>query len=327
MSNHHLSRRDVERIVGAPGESDHPVGPALEALRAPGSTSELLREDATVAAFRAARLAPAAVSRTRVSPRTPRSAAARAVAATGLVVALGSGGFALSASGHLPTLPDRASDRASDRATEAVALRTTAPSESPTTAVAATGSGSEIEDTVETETVSDEGPELSDETADETSEETTDEGSEGTEEASAVPTPDLEGLCKAFQAHDKSLNGKALDSAAFTALATAAGSKDAVAAYCVTLVGEPKATGKPTSLPTHATQSATGRPSTQPAPKPTPTAKPTPTVKPTSQPAPKPTAPAGTGKPTTAPSPDDAGQPDHAGKPDDAGKPDTTGTH
>jgi hypothetical protein len=317
MSNHHLSRRDVERIVGAPAESDHPVGPALEALRAPGSTSELLREDATVAAFRAARLAPAAVSRTSRSPVTPRSAAARAVAATGLVVALGSGGFALAASGHLPTLPDQASDRAS----EAVALRTTAPSESPTTAVAETGSGSEIEDAVETETVSDEGPELSDEVADETSEETADEG---TEDASAVPTPALEGLCKAFQAHDKSLNGKALDSAAFTALAIAAGSKDAVATYCVTLVGEPKATGQPTLLPTQATQaiqSGTGRPSTQPAPTTTPTAKPSP------QPDPKPTAPAGTGKPTTAPSPDDAGPPDHAGKPDDAGKPDTTGTH
>ena len=59
MSTHHPSRRDADRILDAPAESDHPVGPALEALRAPGSTSELRGEDATVAAFHAARLSPA----------------------------------------------------------------------------------------------------------------------------------------------------------------------------------------------------------------------------------------------------------------------------
>ena len=100
-----------------PAESDDPVGRALEALRAPGSADELRREDATVAAFHAARLAPASRSMSGVAPTTPRAAAVRAVAATGLVVALTSGGFALAATGHLPTLPDQASDTA----TEAVA--------------------------------------------------------------------------------------------------------------------------------------------------------------------------------------------------------------
>ena len=48
---------------------------------------------------------------------TARSAAARAAIATGVVVALSTGGFALAATDHLPTLPDQASDKA----TEAVA--------------------------------------------------------------------------------------------------------------------------------------------------------------------------------------------------------------
>ena len=120
MSTHHPSRRDADRILDAPAESDLPVGRALEALRAPGSTHELLREDATVAAFHAARLSPAPRTRSDMSRTTPRTAAVKAVAATGLVVALTSGGFALAATGHLPTLPDQASDRA----TEAVSQRT-----------------------------------------------------------------------------------------------------------------------------------------------------------------------------------------------------------
>ncbi len=92
--SHHLSRRDADRILDAPGESDAPVGRAIQALRAPGSGSELHREDATVAAFHAARLSPTSRPMSGVAT-SARSAAVRAVAATGLVVALSSGGFAL----------------------------------------------------------------------------------------------------------------------------------------------------------------------------------------------------------------------------------------
>src|SRR5688572_15243517 len=126
MSNHHLSRRDADRILDAPAESGRPVAEALEALRAPAAADELRREDAVVAAFHAARLAPAPTTRREMSPTTPRTAAVRAVVATGLVVAVTSGGFALAATGHLPTLPDQASDTA----TESVAKSRTAPSES-----------------------------------------------------------------------------------------------------------------------------------------------------------------------------------------------------
>jgi hypothetical protein len=300
MSNHHLSRRDADRILDAPAESGRPVAEALEALRAPAAADELRREDAVVAAFHAARLAPAPTTRREMSPTTPRTAAVRAVVATGLVVAVTSGGFALAATGHLPTLPDQASDTA----TESVAKSRTAPSESASETATEEPTASETATATQTATAT--------ESADAT---------ETTEDAAptdgAAPTPNLEGLCKAFQASDKSAHGKALDSAAFTALATAAGSTDGIATYCVTLVGEPKATGKPTTVPTtKPTQAATGKP----------TAKPTQAA--TGKPTAKPTQ-AATGKPTTAPSPTDKGKPSDAGKPADAstakGKPETAG--
>lgn len=185
-------------------------------------------------------------------------AAARAVIATGAVVALTTGGFALANSAHLPTLPGQASDRA----TEAVA-KTPKP----------------------TETESETSTEAPTETP------TTTESAEAvpTESASETPTPSFEGLCRAFQATDHSAHGSSLDSAAFTALATEAGGTDpaVIATYCVTLIGEPKETGKPSELPTPTSRpTPTGKPSVLP----TPTAKPTPA---------KPTP----GKPTDKPSP------------------------
>ena len=286
MSTHHPSRRDADRILDAPVDSDLPVGRALEALRAPGSTHELLREDATVAAFHAARLSAAPRTRSDMSPTTPRTAAVRAVAATGLVVALTSGGFALAATGHLPTLPDQASDRA----TEAVAQRTAPASETATETAPATAT--------ESATVSETPSATTTETATATATQST------SEEATTAPTPSFEGLCTAFQASDKSAHGAALDSAAFTALATAAGGKDAIATYCVGLIGEPKTTGKPTAKPT---QAATGKP----------TAKPTQAA--TGKPTAKPTQ-AATSTPTAVPTPTDKGKPADKGKPESPGK-------
>lgn len=268
MSNHHhrLSRRDAEEILRAPAQSDHAVGPMLDALGAPGREGELLREDATVAAFHTARLTPAPISRSDMTLSKPARAATKAVIATGAVVALTSGGLALAATGHLPTLPDQASDKA----TEAVAKHTTksaSPSESAT------------------------------ETATETPTETESPETETPETEGATPTPNLEGLCNAFQNGDRTQKGKSLDSAAFTALATAAGGKDAIATYCVELIGEPKETGKPD-------QAAT----------PTKPAKPTPT-KPTQ--AASPTKPA---KPTQAATPTKPAETQHPGQPEGVGK-------
>ena len=276
MSNHHhrLSRRDAEEILRAPAQSDHAVGPMLDALGAPGREGELLREDATVAAFHTARLTPAPISRSDMTLSKPARAATKAVIATGAVVALTSGGLALAATGHLPTLPDQASDKA----TEAVAKHTTksaSPSESATETATETPTETESPETEAPET---ETPET-----------------EGT-----TPTPSLEGLCNAFQNGNRTEKGKSLDSAAFTALATAAGGKDAIATYCVELFGEPKETGKPDDA---ATPTKPAKP-TKPTPtKPTQAASPTKPAKPTQ--AATPTKPAETQQP---------GQPEGVGK-------------
>ena len=125
-----LSRRDAERLLDAPAEHDSDLGWALTAARAPAHPSELHGEDAAAAAFQAARLSPAPSTRIGyVSPsRLGSRAAARAVIATGAVVALTSGGFALASTTGLPGLPDlpglpalagQASDRASDATADA----------------------------------------------------------------------------------------------------------------------------------------------------------------------------------------------------------------
>lgn len=252
-----LSRREAERLLDAPASHRSALGSALSAASAPAHPGELRREEAAVAAFHTARLTPSPTSRSNyVSPTKLGSrAAARAVIATAAVVAMTSGGFALANSAHLPLLPDQASDQA----TESVA-KTPKPTETTTETTEST-------ETAETETTT----------------ETTTE---------AAPTPSFEGLCKAYQATDHSLHGSSLDSAAFTALATEVGSTDpaAIATYCVTLIGEPKETGKPSELPT---------PTAKPTDKPTgkPSVLPTPTDKPTDKPSPvKPTKPANPGK-------------------------------
>jgi hypothetical protein len=92
------------------------------------------------------------------------------------------------------------------------------------------------------------------------------------------PSPSLRGLCQAYTAHVGSSPGKALDSPAFSALITAAGGKDKVAAFCAGMLSaqpgnRPTAHpgGKPSSLPTPAnTTHPTGKPTTVPTGHPTP---------------------------------------------------------
>lgn len=260
MSQHEtrLSRRDAERLLDAPASHDSALGWALSAANAPAHPGELRREDAAVAAFHTARLNPSPTSRSNyVSPTKLGSrAAARAVIATAAVVALTTGGFALANSAHLPLLPDQASDQA----TESVA-KTPKPTETTTETTGAT----EATEAAETETPT---------------ESTTESG---------TPTPSFEGLCKAYQATDRSDHGKSLDSAAFTALATEAGDATKIADYCVALIGEPTAkptTGRPTDKPTPGkpTSTPTGKPSVLPTPTDKPTDKPSP-GKPTDKPA------------------------------------------
>lgn len=250
--DHHPTRREAEQLLDDPAAHRSALGTLLSAAAAPALPGELRREDAEVAAFRRARLAPSTATAGFVSPRRLASrAAARAVIATGAVVALTTGGFALANSAHLPGLPGQASDQA----TESVAKNPQPSTTSSTTAVAP-GSQAPGSTSPGSETSGPESP-------------------GATDTGTSSPTPNVEGLCRAFQATDRSAHGSSLDSAAFTALAAAAGGADRVATWCVDLIGEPKKTGKPSQLPTPTTQ-PTGKPSTAPG---KPTDKPTPTGK------------------------------------------------
>lgn len=67
------------------------------------------------------------------------------------------------------------------------------------------------------------------------------QGPKATSTATAGPTTtaSLKGLCNAFQKGATSNPGKAADNPAFSSLATAAGGKANIAAYCTFLIGEP----------------------------------------------------------------------------------------
>lgn len=100
--------------------------------------------------------------------------------------------------------------------------------------------------------------------------------------STGTPSPSMVGLCKAYTAHPMDSRGKALESAAFTALVTAAGGGAKVGGYCTTVLAaasaSPKApTGKPTDTPADKpTDKATAKPTDGPtAPEQQPTAHPT----------------------------------------------------
>ena len=79
------------------------------------------------------------------------------------------------------------------------------------------------------------------------------------------PSPNLRGLCTAFNAGVGDNPGKALDNPAFTALINAAGGKDAVSGYCVKLLGPTKnnSADNPNGTRAHGTP-AHGTPSARP---------------------------------------------------------------
>lgn len=98
----------------------------------------------------------------------------------------------------------------------------------------------------------------------------------------ASPSPSVRGLCQAYTAHPGSNPGKSLGNPAFTALISAAGGKDHVAAYCAAMLAAkpgnaPTAhpVGKPAAHPSHApTTHPKGKPAGVPTPVP-PVAHPT----------------------------------------------------
>lgn len=290
-----LSRREAERLLDDPAAHSSALGRLLAAAGGPAQPGELGGEDAAASAFQRTGMVPSTGGGTVLVPAPRRSGrtAVRAAVATGAVVALTTGGFALAGSADLPHIPGLPG-QASDRATESVA-KDPKPSEASSTSATP---GDEASETGGPGPGGTDGPATS---------------ATSKTPGTPTPTPNLDGLCRAFQATERD-NGSSLDSAAFAALSTAAGGADAIADFCVDLVGEPQPTGKPSVLPTPTTKpTPTSKPTGKPSVVPSPTSRPTPTSKPTPKPTPmstptstptsKPTPVAPTGSPTAKPTP------------------------
>jgi hypothetical protein len=230
----------AEHLIRGDGANTHrrdPLAELLAAAASPARPRELIGEEAAVMAFRSAHLAQAPESRRRSMLKTALTKLATAKAALA-VIAVSGGGVALAAgSGHLPGTgsPDTHPTARPDISASARHDET----HSAHPAAPATTSAPKA---------------------------TAPQGS---------PSPNLRGLCTAFNAGVGDNPGKALDNPAFTALINAAGGKDAVSGYCVKLLGAAKtksadhsngtpANGTPAHGTPHATPSA--RPSGVPDP-------------------------------------------------------------
>jgi hypothetical protein len=156
-----------------------------------------------------------------------KSALAKAATAKAAIVlaAVGGGGVALAAgSGHLPGA-GTSNDHAAGRPTASVTA-----SEHATAAGAAHGS------------------------SDGAGHGSSNGAARSSAAPDASPSPNLRGLCTAFQAGVGDNPGKALDNPAFMVLINTAGSKDNVATYCATVLAAPA--GAPS---THAPRPSHGR--------------------------------------------------------------------
>lgn len=219
-----LSRRTASRMLDHPTAHAHDGGVG-EALSAVASMPAVLAddgEDRALAAFRAV-AHPDPVPTTRGTPfmtritRKAAAAPAAALAAAGIVLA--GGGIAFAASQGAVHVPFSGHDHR--------------PSQAPS-ATATVNPG--ISGTHQAQQPGDEATDTSPSAS-----------------SSATPSPSLEGLCVAYQA---GAMDKAATNPAFTALQSAAGGADGVAAYCVNLIGEPTHPARPTH-PAKPTEAAT----------------------------------------------------------------------
>jgi hypothetical protein len=236
---HRIDRNAAEQLFlrGPIGSScvPQPLWTVLAAAAAPGHDRELAGEQAALAAFREARLTPAAEPRrTSMIQHALAKLLTVKIAAVTIAATTTLGGVALAAStGTLPNpiksdTPTAQSERSPATGESAGSRGEAAPSKSPK--------------------------------------------DERDAKSSAAPSPSMVGLCRAYNAHPMDSRGKALESTAFTALVTAAGGKASVNEYClktlaaVSTSAKPHPTGKPATAPTTAPSQApnahpTGKPS------------------------------------------------------------------
>ncbi|RSM83842.1 hypothetical protein DMH04_22000 [Kibdelosporangium aridum] len=177
---------------------------------APAHPSELAGEEAAVAAFRNARLAETTQPRRWSMHRLTRLFTVKAAAAAVGVMAAGGVAFA-AATGNLPSQDSPAVPATTSNSANV-------PTDNP-------GKG----DPSGKNTPNSDKPGTDRPGNDKPANENGDNPS---------PSPSLHGLCQAYSSGPESEHGKRLTSPAFEALITAAGGKDKVSAYCVTVLGQ-----------------------------------------------------------------------------------------
>jgi len=211
MSNHRtrrITRETAEQLLlrGTPEGAAGPLAGLLATAAAPARTAELAGEQTALAAFRIARLTPAAELRresmiqTTLAKLLTVKVAAVAIGVTAL------GGVALaSGTGALPNQPADKTPKAHS------------------TSASDTGPKSEGAGGRKDPTATRSPKAKKDKAAKESKE---DKAAKGT------PSPSMVGLCKAYAAKPAGQRGKSLQSSAFTALIKSAGGTQNVAGYC-----------------------------------------------------------------------------------------------
>jgi hypothetical protein len=247
--NRRIDRRTVELMLdGDPfGAADRhlPLADLLVAAAAPGRPGELASEQACVASFRAAYLAPVRRPRRLSMIKTAVLKLLTVKVAIAAAATTAAGGVAFAAS--TGTLPNPLDKHATGVSSGVDASHPAADKSKSSHR----GAGADDKDAKD--------------------------GNGGTDgkpgngpDASHAPTPSLVGLCQAYGSGNKAEHGKALDNPAFTVLITAAGGRDRVDAFCTALLANPDAgkdnskKDKPQATPTPADDHSNGKQNSNP---------------------------------------------------------------
>ena len=205
-----LNRANAEAILTGTATERSELAQIIAAARGPATSGELAGEGAAMIRFQAARLDPAAAHGVSVRKRMSDKLLAAKLGIAAALAAAATGGVALAAAAHTQTEPAHHTLPAS--------TSVAAPSHDGTPAPRATKAAVP--------------PPPSHAAA--ASATPTAPGGAGSH-PSASPSPSLRGLCIAYLANEIT-GGKRMDNPAFGALVTAAGGKDEVTTYCLTLL-------------------------------------------------------------------------------------------
>lgn len=209
-----LNRANAEAILTGTATERSELAQIIAAARGSATSDELAGEAAAMIRFQAARLEPAAAHGVTVRKRMSDKLLAAKVGIAAALAAAATGGVALAAAAHTQTepahhaLPASTSVAAPSRdgtPTPRAAPKAAVPPPPPPPSHAAAASAAP-----------------------------TAPGGAGSH-PSASPSRSLRGLCIAYFANEI-IGGKRMDNPAFGALATAAGGKDKITKYCLTLL-------------------------------------------------------------------------------------------